>query len=45
MSVDLRPWSISYDFSYTFLLALATPFTFLEPHLGGRILGPKELKA
>ena len=32
-------------FSHTFLLALATPIAFLEPHFGGRILGLKKLKA
>ena len=41
MSADVRPWSISHVSSHTFLLALPTPVTFLEPCLGGRILGPR----
>ena len=31
--------------SYTFNLALPAPVAFLEPRLGGRILGPMEPKA
>ena len=40
MSFDLRPLNISRVSYHTFLLALATPVTSLEPHLGGRILVP-----
>ena len=41
----VRSWSTSHASSCTFLLASATLVASLGPHLGGRIVGPRELKA